>query len=312
VPTHRDDLDHHDDAMTDAKSFYILARVVDYVGVSLFLGGCAFVALLWPAGAGDWRTRRLLGIGWFLGVSGTVAALLWQSVWVAQRPLDWSVVQQLLSVQTGRVWAAKALLWVLATVVLADLLRRRADAARSMAWRVGALVVGLGLLRMSGLSGHAQDAPQRTVTEVAALLHLTGICAWFGGLAVLLLGVLPRRRPEELASVVPKYSRLALASVVLTVLAGTALAWQLVGTPDVLFTTGYGRLLLVKLAIFAVILGAAQLSKRWVNRRLDFAVVLRGDSATVRPFVYSVAVETVLVVAVLVAASLLVTANPRV
>jgi copper transport protein len=298
--------------MTDAKSFYILARVVDYVGVGLFLGGCAFVALLWPAGAGDRRTRRLLGIGWFLGIAGTVAALLWQSVWAAQRPLDWSVVQQLLSVQTGRVWAAKALLWVLATVVLADLLRRRAEAARSMAWRVGAIVVGLGLLRMSGLTGHALDAPQRTVAEVAALLHLAGICAWFGGLAVLLLGVLPRRRPEELASVVPKYSRLALSSVVVIVLAGTALAWQLVGTPDVLFTTGYGRLLLVKLAIFAVVLGAAQLSKRWVNRRLDFAVVLRGDSATVRPFVYSVAVETVLVVAVLVAASLLVTANPRV
>ncbi|GAB3884710.1 hypothetical protein GCM10029964_046150 [Kibdelosporangium lantanae] len=79
-----------------------------------------------------------------------------------------------------------------------------------------------------------------------------------------------------------------------------------------LFTTGYGRLLLVKLALFAVVLGAAQLSKRWVSRRLDFAVVLRGDSATVRPFVYSVAVETVLVIAVLVAASLLVTANPRV
>ncbi|GAB3884714.1 hypothetical protein GCM10029964_046160 [Kibdelosporangium lantanae] len=215
--------------MTDAKSFYIMARVVDYVGVGLFLGGCAFVALIWPAGAGDWRTRRLLGIGWFLGISGTVAALLWQSVWAAQRPLDWSVVEQLLSVQTGRVWAAKALLWVLATVVLADLLRRRAEAARSMAWRVGAIVVGLGLLRMSGLTGHAQDAPQRTLTEVAALLHLTGICAWFGGLAVLLLGVLPRRRPEELATVVPRYSRLALASVVLVVLAGTTLAWQLVG-----------------------------------------------------------------------------------
>jgi len=298
--------------MTDAQSFYILARVVDYVGTGLFLGGSVFVALLWPAGAGDRRTRRLLGIGWFLGIAGTVAALLWQSVWAAQRPLDWSVVQQLLSVQTGRVWAAKALLWMLATVVLADLLRRRAEAARSMAWRVGAFVVGLGLLRTSGLTGHAQDAPQRTVAEVAALLHLTGICAWFGGLAVLLLGVLPRRRPAELASVVPKYSRLALTSVVLVVLGGTALAWQLVGTPDVLFTTGYGRLLLVKLAIFAVILGAAQLSKRWVTRRLDFAVVLRGDSATVRPFVYSVAVETVLVIAVLVAASLLVTANPRV
>lgn len=304
--------DHDTDAMNQAKSFYIFARVIDYLGVGLFVGGCLFVAILWPAGAGDRRTRRLLGVGWFLGLAGTVAALLFQALWATGQPLSLAAVEQLLTVQTGRIWAAKALLWVLGLVVLADLLQRRENAARSAAWRVGAVAVGLGLLRMSGLTGHAQDAPQRTLTEVAALVHLAGICAWFGGLAMLLLCLLPRRKPDELATVVPKYSRLALTSVVLIVLAGTALAWQLLGSPSLLLTTAYGRLLLVKLAVFAVILGVAQLSKRWVTRRLDFAVVLRGDSATVRPFVYSVAAETVLVIAVLVAASLLVTANPRV
>jgi copper transport protein len=68
--------------------------------------------------------------------------------------------------------------------------------------------------------------------------------------------------------------------------------------------------LLVKLAIFALVLAIAQASRGWVAHRLDFAVVLRGDAATVRPFVYSVAAETTLVVFVLVAASLLVTASP--
>jgi putative copper export protein len=76
------------------------------------------------------------------------------------------------------------------------------------------------------------------------------------------------------------------------------------------FTTDYGRLLLVKLAIFALVLVIAQASRSWVAHRLDFAVVLRGDAATVRPFVYSVAAETTLVVFVIVAASLLVTASP--
>jgi copper transport protein len=296
------------DAGTQAKQLYIFARVLDYLGVALFLGGCAFVAILWPAGANDWRTRRLLGFGWFLGTAGTLAALFFQSAWATQA-FTWQAVHQLLTVPVGRVWIAKALLWMLATVVLADLLQRRELAARSLAWRVGATAVGLGLLRMAGLTGHAQDAPQRTLAEVASLVHLAGICAWIGGLAVLLLCVLPRRQPDELATVVPKYSTLALTSVVLIVLAGVTLAWQLVRL-DTILTTTYGRLLLIKLAVFAVILGVAQLSKRWVARRLDFAVVLRGDTKTVRPFVYSVATETVLVVAVLVAASLLVTANP--
>jgi putative copper export protein len=88
------------------------------------------------------------------------------------------------------------------------------------------------------------------------------------------------------------------------------LGWQVVGSVGAVFTTDYGRLLLVKLAIFALVLGIAQLSKRWVARRLDVAVELGGDAATVRPFVYSVAAETTLVVFVIAAASLLVTASP--
>lgn len=300
--------------MESAKQLFIFARVLDYLGVALFLGGAAFVSLLWPAGANDRRTRRLLVIGWLLGTAGTVAAIFFQGAWAAQLPpsqaFSWNVVQQLATVQVGRVWIAKALLWLLATVVLADLLQRRERAARSMAWRVGACAVGLGLLRTAGLTGHAIDAPQKAIAEIAALVHLAGISAWFGGLAVLLLGVLPRRQPEELATVTPRYSRLAMVSVIVIVLAGTTLALQLITSPSVLVSTGYGRLLLIKLAVFAVILGVAQLSKRWVKRRLDFAVVLRGDKAAVRPFVYSVAAETVLVIAVLVAASLLVTANP--
>lgn len=293
-----------------ARELYVFARVLDYLGITLFVGGCLFVALLWPDGGNDPRTRRLLGIGWFLGLAGTLAAIAFQAAWVTQRSISLAAVQQLLTVQVGRVWFAKALLWVLATVVLADLLQRREKAARSVAWRVGAGAVALGLLRTAGLTGHAVDAPDRTVAQIAALLHLAGVCAWFGGLVFLLLGVLPRRRPDELATVTPRYSRLAMVSVIVIAGAGTVLALQLLPSAEVLVTTGYGRLLLVKLAVFAAVLAAAQLSKRWVKRRLDFAVVLRGDSATVRPFVYSVAAEAVLVIAVLVAASLLVTANP--
>src|SRR6185295_15357506 len=72
---------HHSGAMTQAKSLYVFARVIDYLGVGLFVGGCVFVAILWPAGAGSRRTRRLLGVGWFLGLAGTVAALVFQTMW---------------------------------------------------------------------------------------------------------------------------------------------------------------------------------------------------------------------------------------
>ncbi|HEX6361046.1 copper resistance D family protein [Actinophytocola sp.] len=300
--------------VTVERAAYVLARGFDYFGGALFLGGLAFVALLWPEGARAIGTRRVVVTGWLLGLLGTVAAIGLEGVWVSDRPFGdafrTDLLGQVLDLDFGRVWFARALLWVLAGVVLTDLLRRGEHAARSAAWRVGAGAVGLGLLRTNGMVGHTMDAPTPLWAQLAGILHLTGIVLWVGGLAVLLLGLLPRRRPEELAAVVPRYSRLAMVSVALIVTGGLVLTWQLVGSVGALFATDYGRLLLVKVAIFALVLVIAQASRSWVAHRLDFAVVLRGDAATVRPFVYSVAAETTLVVFVLVAASLLVTASP--
>jgi putative copper export protein len=297
-----------------AKTAYVLARAADYLGTALFLGGCGFVAFLWPAGSRVLATRRLLVTGWLLGLLGTVAAIGLEGAWAGQLPpgkaLDWSVISQVLSLDFGREWAAKALLWVLAGVVLADLLRRCEQAATSLPWRVGTGVIGLGLLRIIGLTGHSTDTKYTAVAAVADLVHLAGVTLWTGGLAMLLIAVLPRRKPAELAQVVPRYSKLAMGSVLAVIAAGVVMAWQLLGGFGRLFHTTYGELLLTKIVLLVVILVAAFGSKSWVANRLDFAVVLRGDAATVRPFVMSVAVETALVLLVLVVASLLVTANP--
>ncbi|WP_072479533.1 copper resistance D family protein [Amycolatopsis australiensis] len=300
--------------MDSVKAWYVLARAVDYTGLTLFAGGLLFVAVLWPAGAGHRGTRTVLGTGWVLGLLGTVAGLGLQAAWAAQRPpgdfLALDLLTQALGSQFGRVWFSRALLWLLAGVVLAWLLQRGRDAAKAVAWRAGAGAVVLGLLRTTGLTGHAAESTRPWLSQLADLAHLAGACAWIGGLAVLLFGVLARRDPGELASVVPRYSKLAMVSVTVVVAAGVALAWQTVGGFGRLFATAYGQTLLVKLAVLAVVLLAAQASRAWVGRRLDFAVVLRGDARTVRPFVHSVAAETTLVIVVLLAASFLVTASP--
>src|SRR5581483_5637880 len=109
---------------------------------------------------------------------------------------------------------------------------------------------------------------------------------------------------------VPGYSRLALTSVLLIAGSGVVLAWQLVGSVHGLLHTSYGHLLLAKLAVLALVLVAAQRSKQWVAARLDLAVQLGGDARTVRPFLYSVAAEAALLMVVLSAAGLLVTAAP--
>ncbi|MGW3116972.1 copper resistance CopC/CopD family protein [Streptomyces sp. NPDC001107] len=298
----------------EVHSAWVTARWAGYLSLALFVGGLAFLALLWPQGAWDRRTRRVLTLSWTAGLAASLLAPGLQGAYGTMRTLGDvfrpGTYTDLLTTEVGVVAACRVLMWVLAAIALTALLQSGDRAARSPGWRVGALAVGLGLLRTTSMTGHNSEGTHPGWGAVADLVHLLGVSLWLGGLTVLLLGVLPRRRPDELSAVVTGYSTLAGVSVAAIVAAGAVLTWQVVGSFDALFHTGYGQLLLVKLAVLAAVLLIAQRSRGWVRTRLDIAVLLRGDRATVRPFVHSVAAETGLVLVVLAATSLLVTSAP--
>jgi copper transport protein len=300
-----------DPAVEDALA---AAHGLGYLSLALFLGALAFLTLLWPEGATDRRTRFLLAASWLGGVLTTIATAGLEGAYATLGSLGdaftTDAYREVLETDSGVALAARALLWLLATVVLAAVLQGGERATRSPGWRVGAAAVGFGLLRTTGMHGHNSEGPNPGWGEVADLVHLLGVSLWLGGLVLLTVAVLPRRLPAELAAVIPRYSRLAAGSVAAIAAAGLVLAWQVVGSFDALLHTSYGQLLLVKAGIVGAALLVAQRSRWWVRRRLDTAVQLRGDAATVRPFVYSLAAETAIILAVLVATSLLVTSDP--
>jgi len=295
------------------KTLYVIARDVEYLGTAMLWGGLAFVSVLWPAGASVAAARRLLGGAWLAGALGTVFALGLEGAWAAQlgpsSAFRSDVLRHILELPFGREWFAKLMLWILALVVLADVWRRGSAAVTTLPWRVGAVAVGLGMIRISGLTGHVQDTPRPTIAELADVAHLLAISLWLGGLAVLVVGVLPRRDPVELEQVVPRYSSLAMACTTVIVASGTVLAWRMLGGLGELTSTTWGHLLLLKVGLLAGVLAVAYASKTWVAHRLDFAVILRGEAAVVRPFVASVAAETAIVIAVVCIAGFLTTAD---
>ncbi|MGH3915081.1 MAG: copper resistance D family protein [Pseudonocardiaceae bacterium] len=300
-------------ARSPARSWLVMARSVDYIGTVPFVGGTAFLATLWPAGTQDIRARGVLAAGLVMGLFGTLLAIVLYGAWVGEVPMAeafrWEVARSVLDTTFGQVWAAKALLWVLATVVMADLFTRGEQATRSVAWRVIAVVVCAALLRTLGMAGHVAEGGV-LVMGIADFVHVAGISLWGGGLAVLLFGLLPRQRPEELATVMPRYSRLVFGSVLAVVTGGIVLSWGLVGSWPELVGSGYGQLLMIKIGIFGAVLVTAIAGKKWFDRRLDVTVARHGGVAVARPFVYSVAMQTVLVAVVLLATSFLVTAVP--
>ncbi|WP_314173860.1 copper resistance CopC/CopD family protein [Streptomyces winkii] len=290
------------------------ARWVEYLALALFVGGLGFLLMLWPRGSENRRARTVLVVAWVCGLLATAAVIGLQGAYAAMGSLSDALAPatyaDVLATDAGIASAARELLWLLAAVVLTAVLQGGERAARSPGWRVGAVVVCLGLLRTLGMTSHGSEGSHPGWGSVAGLVHLLGISLWIGGLVLLLVGVLPQGRPEELAVVVHRYSTLAGVSVAAVVGAGVVLSWQVLGSFGALFGTSYGQLLLLKVALLTVVLLVAQRSRGWVRTRLDMAVLLRGDRVTVRPFVYSVAAETGLVLAVLAAASVLVTAAP--
>lgn len=298
---------------SSSKTTYVLARDTEYLSGAVFWGGLTFVSALWPTGASVRRVRQLLSAAWVAGAIATAAALALEGSWIAQRgpSAAWraKVFSAVLQTDFGREWSAKLMLWMLALVLLVQLLRAGSRGVTNLPWRLGLLAVGLASLRIDGLTGHSRDTRQPAIAELADLTHLVAITVWLGGLTMLVVGVLPRRDVGELERIVPQYSLVAMFSVAAVVFSGSVMAWRLLANVGQLTSTTWGHLLLLKVALLAVVLVAAFGSKTWVAHRLDFAVILRGENGLVRPFVLSIAFETALAVSVLAVAGFLATAD---
>ena len=193
----------------------------------------------------------------------------------------------------GRVWLVR---FALAVALGAVLLLARRGAALEAA---GALLAG-ALLASLAWAGHAaaEQGSDRIVHLSADAVHLLAAGAWLGALlplARVLAGA--RRAPATLdfaTSATRRFSAMGAASVGALVLTGTASAWYTVGSVPGLFGTGYGRLLLAKLALFAAMVALAAANRlRWTPR------LRAGDESAPRRLERNAIAETALGLAVL-------------
>jgi copper transport protein len=156
------------------------------------------------------------------------------------------------------------------------------------AWRPGlapsrlhtgvAAALGLGLVITTAAVGHPVAGSWPGLVVVVTTVHVGGMAIWLGGLAGLIAGVLrPGESFETLGAALPRFSRLAFASVSALVVTGVVQAVREVGSLSALTGTTYGRVLLAKLVLVLVILAAAGESRVWVQQRLSTARPRRGS-----------------------------------
>lgn len=272
----------------------IVLRFLMLVGLIGAVGLAAFRLLL-VRPADEVRPRSLWRIdGVLLGL--IVLALLATPVYIAHETalfgdrslLDagW-IAENLRSTAFGRGYTdLVVLIAVFATVtVLALRLRQR--------WlSIAAIAVGAGALLVPGLVGHPGQGSVPALAVPLDWLHLCAAATWAGGL--LGLALVGRDAATRMA---PRFSTIALLSVIALGWTGVIAALENVKSIDNLTDTGYGRSLIVKTVLLASIMPFALTNLRSSRAGLKLRL----------PFVRT---ELSLVTVIIVAAAVLTTLPP--
>jgi len=238
-----------------------IGRGVAFLGLALSIGGAFLLLVLWPEGPASGRGRRVLWIGVGALLGGSLVVLLLQGPYASGGSpagvFDPSLWSFSLSTRFGHALVVRIVLGVVFAVLVARALRRREPAVLG-----GAAVCALGLVLTWTLTDHSRTGVQTWLGVPAASVHLGAMTLWFGGLLLLLACATDR----SVAAVVPRFSRFALPCFAVLGASGLYLAWRQVGTFPALPKTDFGKLLLLKSGIVAVIVGLAYLSRRAVAR----------------------------------------------
>ncbi len=119
------------------------------------------------------------------------------------------------------------------------------------------LASGLAALLTRSASGHAAGVGRSTLAIAVDWLHLTSVSLWFGGLVFLALTLRTLSEPDRIATLLSRFSKIALVTVLVLIATGlTSAAFHVAGTRS-LTNTDYGIVLIAKHLLFVPALVAA-------------------------------------------------------
>jgi putative copper export protein/mono/diheme cytochrome c family protein len=171
---------------------------------------------------------------------------------------------------------------------------------------VAAILLAGGALGLQPALGHAGASGSAGLVASEAL-HLLAAGAWLGGLLPLLV-CLPILPPRAAAAMCERFTPLGLTAVFIIAATGMAQGGELIGSVPALIGTAYGRAALLKLVLFMLLLGLAALNRLALTDRLTGT----DPVAARRHLLLSVAFETTIGAAVVLAAGLLASLPPGV
>ncbi len=287
---------------------YGFGRYVSYAGFVVLAGGAAFVLACWAPGARVRAVQRLVVSGWLALTAATLGLLMLRGSYTTSGKIgdvfDLELLGDVLQTKTGAALVSRLLLLAAAALFIAVLFgayARTADAVEpdrdaeddgggdegepdkrdlTFGLALGGTVVAAGLAASWAMSEHASQGLQAGVAMPVDVVHLLAVATWLGGLTALLVALY--RAPVETPvgrDAVRRFSRLAFGSVVTLAVTGVYQSWRQLGSWSAFTDTRYGQLLLVKIALVAVMVAVAFLSRRWTQRLADARVSEAAEEA---------------------------------
>lgn len=261
-----------------------LARLIVYLGLFVGAGGAFFAAWIGPHDAIVLR-RTCVAVG--------AAALVALALSVGLQGLD-ALGLSLPSLSNGDAWAigaggsfGHAAAFAAAALLLAMLsFRLSLPPRRAMA---AFALIGTGLALAA--TGHAASAQPTYLTKPAVFLHGVSLAFWIG--ALLPLAFAMRGSREAAVYVLTRFSRAIPFAVAMLLASGLMLATIQLERLDALWTTAYGRVLTIKLALVTALLLLALWNRLWLTPRIG------KDERARRLMRGSIAAELMLAVAIL-------------
>ncbi len=174
--------------------------------------------------------------------------------------------------------AAWVALWV-------DRPDRERRSVAELAAASGAALAAAAVLVIPGAAGHAAQTSPRGLSLALDWLHLLAGSVWLGGLVGLLVLWFTVR--EVVSGVVPRFSNVAFASVIVLLAAGTGATIIHMPAVNALWQTGYGVAILVKIGLLTVTLVIAQRNLRRVG---PLHLQVAGEAVIVTGAVFTAAV----------------------
>lgn len=258
----------------------MITRWIMYLSLSAVIGGALFAVFIWRNSYQQWATHQpkadeeatqivqrimLIGLA-MLALASLVDGVIRQTL-LPNADVDGAMLRASL------LWGRLILIGVTA------FLTTKLPAAANGALRLWITVLALSAIVVLTFSLQSHAAASGMVLPILAnYLHITAASAWIGGLMPLaVLLTLTRRRGEDhrdsvpMRILIPRFSLLAITCVTLLTITGIFSTSLLVRTPEALFATGYGRALLAKSGMVAILMALGAVNLMILSPQLNSA-----------------------------------------